>query len=80
MTEELPAPIYLTVGRLIDDLKEFDLNSEVAVVLHRGGLSIPINNLMRLTTDERTLALLIVNEENVQKAIELNNKAGEIVN
>ncbi len=75
-----PFITYLTVKRLTEDLAEFDPETEVAVVMHGGGLTVPINSLMRLEASERVLALLIVNEESVRHALDLNNKAREAAN
>jgi hypothetical protein len=81
MTDKpLLRPTYLSVARLIEDLKGFNPEDEIAIVLHNGGLSIPINNLMRLTAQDRVLALLVVNEDNVKRAMELIEKAKQSVN
>ena len=65
-------PRFLTVGRLISDLQAFDKDIEVAVVIQGGGLSIPINHLMKLDAQERKLALLIIHEANVRRALDAN--------
>ena len=71
MTEE-QAPQFLSVARLIEDLSKLDQAMEVAVVMHGGGMTVPINHLMKIDTPERSLALLIINEENVRRALDAN--------
>ena len=71
MTEE-QKPQFLTVARLIEDLKQFDQDIEVAVVMQGGGMTIPINHLMKLDAQERKLALLIIHEANVRRALDAN--------
>ena len=78
MTEE-QKPQFLTVARLIEDLKQFDQDIEVAVVMQGSGMTIPINHLMKLDAQERKLALLIIHEANVRRALEAN-VAVQVVN
>ena len=73
-------PQFLTVKRLIEDLEQFDPDIEVAVVMSGGGITMPIVNLMKLTADERTLALLVTPVETVRNALGLYDKKDETVN
>ena len=79
MTEEHKPADFLTIGRLIEDLKSFDnQNLEVAVVLTEGGMTVPIKHLMKLTANERELALLMVERGNVIRALEIS-EGSEVV-
>ena len=77
MTDE-QKPQFLTVARLIEDLKQFDQSIEVAVVIQGGGMTIPINHLMKIDAQERKLALLIVHEANVMRALEAGKPAAVV--
>lgn len=71
---------FLTVQRLIEDLSQFDSNIEVAIVMEKGGITMPIVNLLKLVADERTVALLVTPVKAVKIAMDLYDKSIETVN
>lgn len=71
---------FLTVKRLIEDLGQFDQDMEVAAVMEKGGITIPITNLMKLTAEDKSMALLVLPTKAVKTAMDLYDKSNETVN
>lgn len=59
----------LTVERLIQDLQNCNPNNGVCVVVNGTGITIPITDLMNLTTSKEDYTLLIIQKENVELAL-----------
>ena len=71
---------FLTVSRLIEDLSQFDPDIEVAIVMEKGGITIPVVNLMKLTSEDKTVALLVAPVKAVKIAMDLYDKSEQTVN
>lgn len=68
MTEE-QQPTILTVARLLEDLKAFDGDAEVAMIISGSVMSMPVVNLIKTETNSRKFALLAVPIEAVNASL-----------